>query len=79
MSTIKKAAPIKVAPKAVEPVSKYVIYRSRQEEGVEFKIRGIRATQSHEHGGHLEWKVPADIADLFDMNYHVMRGRVARV
>jgi len=75
MVTIKKSAlEIKV-----EPVSKYVIYRSRQEEGVEFKIRGIRATQSHEHGGHLEWKVPVGIADLFDMNYHVTRGRVARV
>tara|TARA_R110000782_G_scaffold115084_1_gene205202 strand:- start:37 stop:267 length:231 start_codon:yes stop_codon:yes gene_type:complete len=76
MATSKKEAQVK---KPVDPVTKYVIYRSRQEEGVEFKIRDIRATQSHEYTGHLEWKVPVDMADLFDMNYHVARGRVARV
>jgi len=75
MATSKKQASQKVS----DPVNKYVIYRSRQEEGVEFKIRDIRATQSHEYTGHLEWKVPADMADLFDLNYHVARGRVARV
>ena len=56
-----------------------VVYRSRNAEAGAYAIMGVRPTRSVEYPGHLEWRVPSDIADRFEKHYHVTHGRIVKV
>ena len=77
--TVKKAPAKKAAakkPKASKQEA--VIFRSSQQEPLEFAVHKYRARRCTKPG-YIEWEVPAEEADIFATHPHVTRGRIVRV
>lgn len=54
------------------------VYVSREKEGNEFKIIGIKAHRDQKMPGHCFWKVPDYRVEAFEINHFFKSGRVIR-
>lgn len=59
--------------------NKHVIFRSRGEENVSFKLDNVRPVRNLDYPGLYEWHVPSDRADIVEKHHHVKNGRIKRV